>query len=57
MFFPGRPNAPYDKDCNDSTQRPDGSDSYDVWILEAQDQKSDEKSDHTDIRVKKKKWD
>ena len=55
MFFPGRPNAPYDKDCNDSTQRPDGSDSYDVRVLETQDQKSDEKSDHTDIRVKKKK--
>ena len=52
MNLPGPQNAPQDKDCNDSIQRPDERESYDVRVLEAQEQKSDEKGNHTNIRVK-----
>ena len=56
MFLPGRPNAPHDESCNDSSQRLNGRESYDVRVFEAQEQKSDNKSDHTDMEVRKK-WD
>jgi hypothetical protein len=49
MFLPGCPNAPRDEDGNDSTQRPDEKESDSVRVFEAQEQKSDEKRDHTNI--------
>ena len=49
MFLPGRPNTQHDEDCNDSTQRSDENASDNVRSLEAQDQKSDEEGDHTNI--------
>ena len=39
-----------------ASQRPNGRESYDVQVFEAQEQKYDDKSDHTDMEVRKK-WD